>query len=33
MAMQLIGTWHIVEMEMWDEEYLNMERQAFIFRL
>jgi hypothetical protein len=24
------GTWHIYEMEMWDGEYFNMERQAFI---
>jgi hypothetical protein len=24
------GTWHIYEMEMWDEDYFNMERQAFI---
>jgi len=25
-----VGTWHITEMELWDEDYLNMERQAFI---
>ncbi|HVN54367.1 MAG TPA: hypothetical protein VMT46_08560 [Anaerolineaceae bacterium] len=24
------GTWQIVEMEMWDETYFNMEVQAFI---
>lgn len=23
-------TWHITEMEMWDDEYLNMEVQAYI---
>jgi hypothetical protein len=25
-----IGTWHIYSMEMWDEDYFNMEVQAFI---
>lgn len=25
-----IGTWHIYEMEMWDEEYFNMETQAYV---
>jgi hypothetical protein len=25
-----VGTWHITEMELWDEDYLNMERQAFV---
>lgn len=25
-----IGTWHIYEMEMWDEDYFNMEVQAYI---
>lgn len=25
----LIGTWHIYEMEQWDEDYFNMEVQAF----
>jgi hypothetical protein len=25
-----IGTWHITEMEMWDEDYFNMEVQAYI---
>ena len=24
------GTWHITEMEMWDEDYFNMEVQAYI---
>lgn len=24
------GTWHIYEMELWDEDYFNMEVQAFI---
>jgi hypothetical protein len=28
--MNFIGTWHITEMEMWDESYFNMEVQAFI---
>lgn len=28
--MQLAGLWHIYEMEMWDESYLNMEVQAYI---
>jgi hypothetical protein len=26
----LIGLWHIYEMEMWDEDYFNMETQAYI---
>ena len=26
----LIGTWHIQEMETWDEDYFNMEVQAYI---
>jgi len=26
----LVGTWHIFEMEMWDEDYFNMEVQAYI---
>jgi hypothetical protein len=26
----LVGLWHIYEMEMWDEEYFNMETQAYI---
>jgi hypothetical protein len=25
-----IGIWHIYEMEMWDEDYFNMEEQAYI---
>jgi hypothetical protein len=25
-----IGMWHIYEMEMWDEDYFNMETQAYI---
>lgn len=24
------GTWHITDMEMWDEDYFNMEVQAYI---
>ena len=24
------GTWHIYEMSMWDEDYFNMEVQAYI---
>jgi len=28
--MKYAGLWHITEMEMWDEGYLNMEVQAFI---
>jgi hypothetical protein len=28
--MKYEGLWHITEMEMWDEDYLNMEVQAFI---
>ena len=27
---RFIGTWHIYEMEEWDEDYLNMEVQAYI---
>jgi hypothetical protein len=26
----LIGMWHINEMELWDEDYFNMEGQAYI---
>ncbi len=26
----LIGMWHIYEMEQWDEDYFNMEIQAYI---
>ncbi len=25
-----VGTWHIYEMDMWDEDYFNMETQAYI---
>jgi hypothetical protein len=28
--MKLAGTWHIYEMDQWEEEYFNMEGQAFI---
>jgi len=28
--MKFAGTWHIEEMEMWDEVYFNMEVQAYI---
>jgi hypothetical protein len=28
--MKFTGTWHIVEMEAWDEDYFNMEVQAYI---
>lgn len=27
---QYIGTWHITEMEAWDEDYFNMVVQAYI---
>ncbi len=27
---EFTGTWHIFEMEQWDEDYFNMEVQAFI---
>ena len=26
----VVGTWHIYEMELWDEEYFNMEVKAYI---
>ncbi len=29
-ASEFVGTWHIYEMEMWDEDYFNMEVQAHI---
>jgi hypothetical protein len=29
-AHPLVGTWHIVSMENWDEDYIHMERRAFI---
>jgi hypothetical protein len=25
-----VGTWHITAMELWDYDYVNMERQAFV---
>ena len=25
-----VGTWHIIAMELWDDDYVNMERQAFV---
>jgi hypothetical protein len=25
-----IGRWHILEMEMWDEDYFNMETRAYV---
>jgi hypothetical protein len=28
--MDFIGTWHIYEMELWDEDYFNMDIQAYI---
>jgi hypothetical protein len=28
--MKFAGTWHIYEMDQWEEEYFNMEVQAFI---
>ncbi len=28
--MNYIGVWHITEMEMWDEDYFNMEVEAYI---
>ena len=28
--MKYEGIWHIIEMDMWDEDYCNMEVQAFI---
>jgi hypothetical protein len=28
--MKYEGVWHITEMDMWDEDYCNMEVQAFI---
>ncbi len=30
MNSQIVGLWHINEMEMWDEDYFNMDKQAFI---
>jgi len=28
--MKYVGVWHIIEMDMWDEDYCNIEVQAFI---
>ncbi len=28
--MKFAGTWHIQSMDLWDEDYLNMEVQAYI---
>jgi len=28
--MKYAGTWHISEMEMWDEDYFNTEVQAYV---
>ena len=28
--MKLAGTWHITEMDEWDEDYCNMEVQAYL---
>lgn len=28
--MKYEGVWHILEMDLWDEEYFNMEVQAYI---
>jgi hypothetical protein len=28
--MKFEGTWHITDMETWDEDYFNMEVQAYI---
>ena len=28
--MRYEGVWHILEMDLWDEDYFNMEVQAFI---
>ena len=27
---KFVGLWHITEMEMWDADYINMERQAYL---
>ena len=27
-----VGLWHITSMEVWDNDYVNMERQAFASR-
>ncbi|MEM7538804.1 MAG: hypothetical protein AAF639_41980 [Chloroflexota bacterium] len=28
--MNFAGLWHIVEMDTWDQDYVNMEQQAYI---
>lgn len=28
--MEFAGKWHIFEMEVWDEDYFNMDVQAYI---
>ena len=28
--MDFLGTWYITEMEMWDEDYFNMEVKAYV---
>ena len=28
--MKILGLWHIYQMEQWDEDYFNMEVQAYI---
>ena len=28
--MSFAGLWHIVEMDTWDQDYVNMEQQAYI---
>ena len=28
--MDFTGTWHIYEMELWDEDYFNIDVQAYI---
>ncbi len=30
LTMKLEGLWHIYKMDMWDEDYFNMEVQAFV---
>ena len=32
-GMDFTGTWHIYEMEAWDEDYFNMDVQAYIRNL
>lgn len=28
--MKFAGTWHIIDMELWDSDYFNMEVQAYV---